>query len=585
MRVVGGVREDPRTQPRPRRVGLPRRRRRRRARHPAGPARRGRRQPTAQLVDQARRGDDRRVGRSSCARRSSGDWSTYTLRLVGAGGAGAPAGIDLPLSTAPFTFTVDCPSDLDCAPATERPPGGRRPPARRLPRARLRGAAHPAARPARDPAARLDRPQRRRPRRHARRALRRARRPARLLAGRRGRRGLPRHRPAPHLGAPTCAAARLRRARGLLGAHAARLHDRLATLDAAARHARHRRCPSSRASTSRSPARCGRASEARSSRRARRPRRHARRATPCPCTPGATRRTACRPGPTAAFVSDPGAAPTRPLAGDLLVLVDRPIGGTPRGRPVAPLRRAPRRGRPSPHRPAGAGAARSGSCAGRAADALPAPLTVTTPGTPTRRAPSRSPTSSLADHGAERRRRAARAADGARPTDAYRPRLQRPGPQPGRPIAARDGVGRRRARGPTRALGRPVARTLRRAAHVDAAAGPARQRPARDPPRRRAGAGRASRRLRFGDGVSGRAPVSGTTALATYRVGGGAARQRRARPADPAAGPRRRPRPRRRGRRRHRVEPAAGARAAPTPSGSSRCASSRRRASARSCAP
>ncbi|HET8988392.1 MAG TPA: hypothetical protein VFN43_07755, partial [Humibacillus sp.] len=71
-----------------------------------------------QLVQQALRDDQRQralVVRTS----SSGDWSTYTLRLVGPGGAGAPSGIDLPLSTSPFTFTVDCPSDLDCAPPLE----------------------------------------------------------------------------------------------------------------------------------------------------------------------------------------------------------------------------------------------------------------------------------------------------------------------------------------------------------------------------------------------------------------------------------------------------------------------------------
>lgn len=45
---------------------------------------------------------------------SSGDWSTYVLALLGAGGEGVPDGFDEPLASEPFRFTVDCPSDLDC---------------------------------------------------------------------------------------------------------------------------------------------------------------------------------------------------------------------------------------------------------------------------------------------------------------------------------------------------------------------------------------------------------------------------------------------------------------------------------------
>jgi hypothetical protein len=45
---------------------------------------------------------------------TSGDWSTYVLHLLGEGGTGIPAHFDEPLSQAPFTFTVDCPDDLDC---------------------------------------------------------------------------------------------------------------------------------------------------------------------------------------------------------------------------------------------------------------------------------------------------------------------------------------------------------------------------------------------------------------------------------------------------------------------------------------
>ncbi len=53
---------------------------------------------------------------------SSGDRSTYVLHLRGADG-GVPEGFDAPLAQAPFVFTVDCPSDLDCAtPAGEPEP-------------------------------------------------------------------------------------------------------------------------------------------------------------------------------------------------------------------------------------------------------------------------------------------------------------------------------------------------------------------------------------------------------------------------------------------------------------------------------
>ncbi len=45
---------------------------------------------------------------------SSGDWSTYVLALLGPSGTGYPAGFDEPLCREPFTFTVDCPDPLDC---------------------------------------------------------------------------------------------------------------------------------------------------------------------------------------------------------------------------------------------------------------------------------------------------------------------------------------------------------------------------------------------------------------------------------------------------------------------------------------
>ncbi|MFC7907224.1 baseplate J/gp47 family protein [Streptomyces nigra] len=54
---------------------------------------------------------------------SSGDWSTYVLALTGADGQTILSGFDPLLSRAAFTFTVDCPSELDCAPvATACPP-------------------------------------------------------------------------------------------------------------------------------------------------------------------------------------------------------------------------------------------------------------------------------------------------------------------------------------------------------------------------------------------------------------------------------------------------------------------------------
>lgn len=65
---------------------------------------------------------DAALPRRSAARRrvlvvrttTSGDRSTYVLALFAAAGRGVPPGFDGPLSLAPFSFTVDCPSDLDC---------------------------------------------------------------------------------------------------------------------------------------------------------------------------------------------------------------------------------------------------------------------------------------------------------------------------------------------------------------------------------------------------------------------------------------------------------------------------------------
>jgi len=46
---------------------------------------------------------------------TSGDWSPYTLELTGEAGLGGGRQLDEPLRQASFSFTVDCPSDLDCA--------------------------------------------------------------------------------------------------------------------------------------------------------------------------------------------------------------------------------------------------------------------------------------------------------------------------------------------------------------------------------------------------------------------------------------------------------------------------------------
>ena len=54
---------------------------------------------------------------------STGDYSTYTLRLVaGAGSDEPPAGFDPLLASVDFSFKVECPSDFDCAPTCACPP-------------------------------------------------------------------------------------------------------------------------------------------------------------------------------------------------------------------------------------------------------------------------------------------------------------------------------------------------------------------------------------------------------------------------------------------------------------------------------
>jgi hypothetical protein len=53
----------------------------------------------------------------------AGDYSTYTLRLIGGPGSPAPpAGFDPQLSSVDFSFKVACPSQFDCRPAGACPP-------------------------------------------------------------------------------------------------------------------------------------------------------------------------------------------------------------------------------------------------------------------------------------------------------------------------------------------------------------------------------------------------------------------------------------------------------------------------------
>ena len=54
---------------------------------------------------------------------STGDFSTYTLRLVaGPGSAEPPAGFDPRLAEVEFSFKVECPSDFDCGPVCDCAP-------------------------------------------------------------------------------------------------------------------------------------------------------------------------------------------------------------------------------------------------------------------------------------------------------------------------------------------------------------------------------------------------------------------------------------------------------------------------------
>jgi len=54
---------------------------------------------------------------------STGDFSLYTLRIVAGGGShDPPAGFDPLLASVEFSFKVECPTDFDCAPVCDCPP-------------------------------------------------------------------------------------------------------------------------------------------------------------------------------------------------------------------------------------------------------------------------------------------------------------------------------------------------------------------------------------------------------------------------------------------------------------------------------
>jgi hypothetical protein len=74
------------------------------------------------LVREAVDDAGRRAGVLVVRTSSRGDWSTYVLALRDAAGTGVPEDFDEPLSSEPFRFTVDCPSDLDCRVEEECPP-------------------------------------------------------------------------------------------------------------------------------------------------------------------------------------------------------------------------------------------------------------------------------------------------------------------------------------------------------------------------------------------------------------------------------------------------------------------------------
>ena len=60
--------------------------------------------------------------------RQRGDYSLYTLRLRAPGQDDPPTGFDPLLAAVPFSFKVECPSDLDCYQPCTCPPGVHHPP-------------------------------------------------------------------------------------------------------------------------------------------------------------------------------------------------------------------------------------------------------------------------------------------------------------------------------------------------------------------------------------------------------------------------------------------------------------------------
>ena len=488
-RVIGGVRADPRVNPVRRRVGVSRGRRHRRSDDavPGGPLPPGVTPADAALIDGALpRLADARARVLVVRTTTSGDWSTYTLFLLGDGGTGVPAGFDAPLGAAPFTFTVDCPSRPRLRGARRRGTAADRLPAAGLPRPRLRGAARPGCstgspcccpagrdRNPADPAVMLAE------------LFAAPRRPARVLAGRRRGGGVPRApRGSRTVRAPARPPARLRGPRGLLGAGLAGAPHRHRD-DAAGRRRRLRPCLSRRAAaagarpTSSAPP----SSRPRPTSAVAPARNDAGR-----CTPGATRTTCLPAGTTAAFLAVP----------------DRGRRSRPRRRgrrwssPTAPPAAGGRRGVATRH--AGSRCGSTGNPAStptpcvpsspcsrshwHADDALPVPLRVSEPGPDGRPAVRAVALANvvLADHGATV---AAEPLIPPQPPSGlpYRPRL----------LAARAGVGRargcagsggerggdarRRPPGPTPEMP-AAARPRRRRAGVAAAPGPHRQRAA-----------------------------------------------------------------------------------------------------------
>ena len=111
VRITGGVRADPRLNP----VGVEWAYPVLAVVGPTGTLPPGVADTDSSLVDQALpMGDGVRRRVLAVRTTTSGDWSTYTLALLGDGGTGIPDGFDTPLASAPFSFTVDCPSDVDC---------------------------------------------------------------------------------------------------------------------------------------------------------------------------------------------------------------------------------------------------------------------------------------------------------------------------------------------------------------------------------------------------------------------------------------------------------------------------------------